>query len=72
MTSEQRGKEAREGALQRSRGGAKAWAKTLGGSVPAECERLYQRPSSWSRGSEGGCRRGSEVTGYPGHTGPYR
>ena len=54
MTSEQRGKEAREGALQRPRGRAKAWAKTPGGSVPAECERLYQRPSSWSRGSEAG------------------
>lgn len=46
VTSEQRGREARKGALQRSRGRGKAWAKTLGGSVPAECERLYQRPSS--------------------------
>lgn len=46
VTSEQRGREARKGAWQRSRGRGKAWAKTLGGSVPAECERLYQRPSS--------------------------
>lgn len=72
VTSEQRGREARKGALQRSSGRGKAWAKTPGGSVPAECGRLYPRPSSWSRGSEGECRRGSAVTGHPGRTEPYR